>query len=759
VTQLARAAPAAPAPAQPDPALRGWPWLRALLRRHRVFVALFVLGVVLRLLVMLAYRPALFYIDSVASYLFPLPTLDPSGQDPIGYDILFLTPILAFANLTAVVLAQHLLGLGMAVAGYALLTHKGVWRWLAALATAPVLVDAYQVQIEHNLMSDPLFEALLVAALTILAWPRRPGWWHAGLAGLLLGFAVTVRLAGLPLVLVAVLYPLLFGGRPRARLALAGLAVLGFAVPVLGYAGYFTVRAGGFGLSHVAGTAIYGRVSAFVDCDKLDVPDDERPLCPAQPPAQRPGPDYWAHDPSSPAFTVTPPAGVSQDRFLRDFSDRVIREQPVGFARAVLGDAAKALSWNRPDSSNPEAPTERWRFQTEFPTFLPLVSLDQIDQLSAQYRDGPARISVPLARVLRGYQLAVGFTPGPVLAVSALLAAAAAAGLGRARHAVARAPAGLFALSGVLVLLFADVFEFSWRYQLPGFVLLPIAGALGLAALVRHPPGAGPAFPDPADLSAVEGFTAEYGEPRFPAVVLLIAAYNEQAGIGRVLAAAPARSCGLDVATLVVVDGATDGTAAEARRHGALVCDVPVNRGQGAALRLGYYLARAGGARFIVTTDGDGQYDLAELPRLLEPLIEDRADFVTGSRRLGANESTDRVRRLGTRVFAGLVTVLTGHRVTDTSFGFRAMRAEVTGRVRLTQPQYQSSELLVGVLSQGYRVLEQPMTMRRRTAGRSKKGHNLVYGARYARVVVSTWLRERNTTRSSTANLTRNSAA
>ena len=87
------------------------------------------------------------------------------------------------------------------------------------------------------------------------------------------------------------------------------------------------------------------------------------------------------------------------------------------------------------------------------------------------------------------------------------------------------------------------------------------------------------------------------------------------------------------------------------------------------------------------------------------------------------------------------------------------MRAEILHDLTLTQPQYQSSELLIGVLSRGYRVVERPMTMRRRAQGRSKKGGNLVYGARYARVVVGTWWRERKTIRSSTTNLTRNSTA
>jgi hypothetical protein len=70
------------------------------------------------------------------------------------------------------------------------------------------------------------------------------------------------------------------------------------------------------------------------------------------------------------------------------------------------------------------------------------------------------------------------------------------------------------------------------------------------------------------------------------------------------------------------------------------------------------------------------------------------------------------------------------------------MRAEVTAAVTLDQPQYQASELLLGVISHGFRVLEVPATMRVRAAGSTKKGSNLRYGARYARVMLGTWWRE-----------------
>jgi glycosyltransferase involved in cell wall biosynthesis len=205
----------------------------------------------------------------------------------------------------------------------------------------------------------------------------------------------------------------------------------------------------------------------------------------------------------------------------------------------------------------------------------------------------------------------------------------------------------------------------------------------------------------------------------------------------------------------VVADGCADDTAAEAAAAGAMVCDVPVNRGQGAALRLGYRLAREGGAGYIVTTDADGQYNPAEMSTVLAPVVAGEADFVTGSRRLGSQETKDMIRRTGVRFFASTISMLTGQKISDTTFGLRAMRAEVTGAVQLSQPQYQASELLIGVITHGYKVAEVPATIHRRRVGESKKGqnplyrlhlpgvNNLFYGLRFARVAYGTWWRER----------------
>jgi glycosyltransferase involved in cell wall biosynthesis len=247
------------------------------------------------------------------------------------------------------------------------------------------------------------------------------------------------------------------------------------------------------------------------------------------------------------------------------------------------------------------------------------------------------------------------------------------------------------------------------------------------------------------DSSASEAFREEFGQraSKLPPVVIVIAAFNEEGAIGPVVSALPATIAGLATAAIVVSDGAVDATAKEARQAGALVCDVPVNRGQGAALRLGYRLAREGGAHYIVTTDADGQYNPTEIESLIVPILDGRADFVTGSRTMGSEETKDPVRKAGVRFFALMISALTGQRITDTTFGLRAMRAELTGAVLLEQPQYQASELLIGVITHGYRVVEVPATIHRRRVGKSKKGNNAFYAVSFVRVVLRTWLRER----------------
>jgi hypothetical protein len=451
-------------------------------RRHRLVLALLVLGVAFRVLVQIAYRPLLLYIDSY-TYLDNLHRLDPTGENPIGYNLFLLRPVLALGNLAVLAVLQHLIGLGMGVAIYALLLRRGTRRWVAALAAAPVLLDAYQVQIEHNLMADTLFQAMLLAAVAVLTWRRTPGYATAAVAGALLGAAVLVRLVGEPLVLPAIAYVVLVSSGGWRRVRLAATVAVCFAAPVLAYAADYQHHTGKLGISNTGGAAMYGRVAAFVDCYDLPLPAYERALCPAAPVGERAKADDLVNAPESPRRQVQPPPGKSAAQVERDFARRAIAHQPLDYLAAVSRDFAKGFAPTRVTFPG-DVHVDRWWFPLQYPVWGPRYSLHDAVVAVERYGGGGPAVQRPLAEVLQGFQRSVGYTPGPALALALLLGLLAALGAGRTADRQQRAACLLYTTTGAGVLLTAALYQFSWRYQLPGLVLLPLAGALGATVLV-----------------------------------------------------------------------------------------------------------------------------------------------------------------------------------------------------------------------------------------------------------------------------------
>jgi hypothetical protein len=713
--------------------------VKRLLRTHWLLAVFLLAGAVLRLLATIAYRPAIVYTDSV-QYLTNMGKLSPDQLNPIGYDFV-LGPMVWAGGLTLVVIVQHIVGLLLGVAIYALARRLTVYRWLAAVAAAPILLDAYQVQIEQNIMAETTFDVILVGILWLLLARGVPGWRRAAVVGLLVGAAFSVRAIGMVLIIPVVLYLIVVGNAWRKRrmdvVRRTAAALAGFGVVFAAYVGYYHADTGRWGFTGAENQILYGRTATVANCAKLPLNEGTRLFCPKEPLGQRQGVDQYAHNHyGDPNWPGPLPPGTTKRQLATEFAHLVITHQPVDVTWAALKDFAKGFAPTRTSSPN-DVPLSRWQFQPTYPN----LKDPNTAKAAVKWGGSEPTVSRVPAAILRAYQTNGGYTSGTLLGICVLIALAAVAGLGRAKTSGLRSAALLPASMGVILLLGSAAFEFSWRYQLPGLVFFPLAGAIGLRALLGKDQ-ARPAmadYPDAVDSLAVKDLEKK---PEFAPVVVVIAAYNEAGGIGQVLTDMPRTCAGLPVDVLVVVDGATDDTAEIAREHGAFVCVAPSNRGQGAALRLGYHLAAEGGARYVVTTDADGQYDNSELEVLLEPILLDRADFVTGSRRLGAEDADSRLRWVGVRVFAVLASILTRRKLTDTSFGFRAMRAELATAVTLREPQYQSSELLLGVLAHGARVVELPMTMRRRGDGASKKGPGLVYGANYGRVMTTTWLRE-----------------
>ena len=224
-------------------------------------------------------------------------------------------------------------------------------------------------------------------------------------------------------------------------------------------------------------------------------------------------------------------------------------------------------------------------------------------------------------------------------------------------------------------------------------------------------------------------------------LVVVSPAFNEAENVAAVVVALPEEISGLRVISVVVSDGSQDDTAQVARRAGALVAELPIRRGGGLALRVGYEIALQLGAEIVVTMDADGQHRADELPVMIGPILDGRADYVNGSRVLGEFERDALIRHVGVHVFSRLVTVLTGRRITDPSSGYRAARADLLRRLVLQQDQFWTSEILIEALRHRAKVIEVPVTIVARTGGMTKKPKSLRYGWNFSKVIIQTWLR------------------
>jgi hypothetical protein len=241
-------------------------------------------------------------------------------------------------------------------------------------------------------------------------------------------------------------------------------------------------------------------------------------------------------------------------------------------------------------------------------------------------------------------------------------------------------------------------------------------------------------------LSAAQLEATERGD-RWGGILVCIPAFNEAGSLPAVLAEIPGEVAGLGTHVLVIDDGSRDDTASVARNLGAHVVSHPVNSGQGAALQTGYLVGERLGVDVVVTLDADGQHDPTQMIRLVEPIVRDEADFVVGSRRMGEQDGESRARNAGITVFTRLINLIGGTDISDIANGYRAIRASRLAEIAFTEDQFHNPELLLGAARAGLRVLDVPVTIRRRTAGTSKKGTNLRYGIGFLRVMLKSWLR------------------
>ncbi|HEY3611223.1 MAG TPA: hypothetical protein VGL06_27260 [Pseudonocardiaceae bacterium] len=489
---------AAADPAPPAAAVRAGRWARlnTLLATNWLFTALLVLGGALRVITWLAYQPALIYTDSYY-YLFNVDPLNPQYLDPIGYPLFVLKPLLPIGGLALVSAVQHLAGIGMALLLYRTALRCGARRWLAALATAPVLLDGFQLQIEQNILSDVWLEVLLVVLVWLLVGRGVPRPALAAVAGLVLALAMTVRMVAIALIVPAVIYALLVGrqwrlGRHGYRkiAARVGALVGVFGVVVVAYAGYFDLKAGYWGLSTSSGNSLYGRTANVADCSKLNLNSVLAQLCPKEPLGQRLGPNIYAHLDGNPNWPGYIPPGETVYTLDRQFALVVLEKQPLDVLGAILTDFGKGFLPTHVALPG-DPPVTLWQFvpfypaYTMDPTDTKTNPFDQTNAVALQFGGQGLSVNAGLAQFLTEYQLYV-YTPGPLLAALGVVGLIGGFGVGRARRSGLAAPTLLVTAVAITVLGTAALFEFSWRYQLPGLVLFPLAGVLGIVALLAR---------------------------------------------------------------------------------------------------------------------------------------------------------------------------------------------------------------------------------------------------------------------------------
>jgi hypothetical protein len=288
---------------------------------------------------------------------------------------------------------------------------------------------------------------------------------------------------------------------------------------------------------------------------------------------------------------------------------------------------------------------------------------------------------------------------------------------------------------------------------LPGAVSREPRSVLELATTIAHllglpQPGAARGRTlVPAEDPRVQPARAAEAAERCLAIVV---ARDEEPVVGRVLAGIPPTACGLPVDVLLVDDGSRDATAAIGREHGARVVSAERSRGLGAALRTGLEIARDEGYAAAVYIDGDGEYDPANLERVLEPVARGRADYVLGSRFLGRREGMSWHRTLANRSTSALLGTLLGTVTSDAQTGCRAFSARALAAAHIRHDYNYAQVLTISLWGAGIDAVEVPIDYRRRTTGRSFVRYP-EYLTRVASAVWREWRAARASRRTSTS--------
>lgn len=194
-------------------------------------------------------------------------------------------------------------------------------------------------------------------------------------------------------------------------------------------------------------------------------------------------------------------------------------------------------------------------------------------------------------------------------------------------------------------------------------------------------------------------------------LIIYMPALNEEEGIGSVIEDLPKRIEGIDdIKILVVDDGSTDSTAKIAREHGADVVSHNVNRGVGKAFQTAVEYALENNADILVSIDADRQFNNKQIPDIIQPILQNKADMVTGNRfKEGIPENMPKIKYWGNTQMSKLISLISGQKFRDVSCGFRAYSREALMRLNLFGAFTYTQETILDMVYKGLRVVEYPV--------------------------------------------------
>ena len=203
--------------------------------------------------------------------------------------------------------------------------------------------------------------------------------------------------------------------------------------------------------------------------------------------------------------------------------------------------------------------------------------------------------------------------------------------------------------------------------------------------------------------------------------LVIIPAYNEESSIAKVIADIKESLTFVDI--LVVNDGSNDATGHIAKGKGIFVLNLPYNLGIGAAMQAGYKFAKRMRYEIAIRIDGDGQHPINEINNLIEPLKDNSADIVIGSRYLEKTKTYPFFRKIAVNFLSRLVSCIIKERVTDVTSGFVGVNKESINLFSQNYPyDYPEAESIILAYKYGFRIKEIPVSMNERASGISSIG-------------------------------------